>query len=216
MKPGALVFAAALLAAFPSPSPGQIAVRGGVQIARAEHRVVDAGMLVASSGTLFGGTLVLTIGRRYEIQGEALGGRLTAGSTSLEDHDLAEAHLLGGMKLRPWLTLQSGLSVRNYSNALARQHWTLWRIGAETRVPLGFEGVRAVIRGYWVPMVHVSGLPRPDVALAAGAGMDWQGRRINISALYSFDRYDFPPAQGSRRLEALSGLRIRVAIRWPA
>ena len=83
MKRGALVFAVAFLAAIPSPSTGQIAVRGGVQIARAQHRVVDAGMLVASSGTLFGGTLVLTIGRRYEIQGEALGGRLTAGSAQL-------------------------------------------------------------------------------------------------------------------------------------
>jgi len=208
--------ALAILVAVPALAAGQVSVQGGVLVGRAEHRVVDGGELVASSGTLFGGALAVTIGERFQIQGEALGGGLTtAAAPSLEDHDLAEAQLVGGMHLRPWLTLQSGLSARNYSNALGRQHWTTWRIGAEARVPLGFESVAAVLRGYWMPVVGVSGLSRPDVALAVGVGLDWRGRRMSIGALYSLERYDFAPSNGAQRLEELSTFRVRIGMWWP-
>jgi len=208
--------ALAILVAVPALAAGQVSVQGGVLVGRAEHRVVDGGELVASSGTLFGGALAVTIDDRFQIHGEALGGRLTsAAAPSLEDHDVAEAQILGGMKVRPWLILESGLSARNYSNALGRQHWTTWRIGAEARVPLGFESVAALLRGYWMPLVDVSGLSKPDVALAVGVGLDWRGRRIGISALYTFERYDFPSSNGAQRLEELSTIRVRIGMWWP-
>ncbi len=210
------VSALAILIAVPSLAAGQVSVQGGVLVGRAEHRVVDADTLVALSGTLFGGTLGVTIGERFQIHGEALGGPLTsAAAPSLEDHDVAEAQILGGMKVRPWLTLESGLSFRSFSNSLARQHWTTWRIGAETRVPLGFESVTAVLRGFWMPLVAVSGLSKPDVALALGVGLDWRGRRMGISAQYTFERYDFEPRNGAQRLEELSTIRVRVGMWWP-
>ncbi len=210
------VSALAILIAVPTLAAGQVSVQGGVLIGGAEHRVVDADTLVRSSGTLFGGALAVTIGDRFQIHGEALGGRLTsAAAPSLEDHDVAEAQILGGMKVRPWLILESGLSFRSYSNSLARQHWTTWRIGAEARVPLGFESVAALLRGYWMPLVDVSGLSKPDVALAVGVGLDWRGRRIGISALYTFERYDFAPSNGAQRLEELSTVRVRVGMWWP-
>jgi hypothetical protein len=208
--------ALAILVAVPSLAAGQVSVQGGVLVGRAEHRVVDADTLVAASGTLFGGALAVTIGERFQIHGEAVGGRLTtAAAPSLEDHDVAEAQILGGMKVRPWLILETGLSFRSFSNSLARQHWTTWRIGAETRVPLGFESVAAVLRGYWMPLVDVSGVSKPDVALAVGVGLDWRGRRIGISALYTFERYDFAPSNGAQRLEELSTVRVRVGMWWP-
>ena len=210
------VSALAILVAVPALVAGQVSVQGGVLVGRAEHRIVDAGTLVAASGTLFGGALAVTMGERFEIHGEALGGPLTSAATpSLEDHDVAEAQISGGMKVRPWLMLESGLSFRSFSNALARQHWTTWRIGAETRVPVGFESVTAVVRGYWMPLVDVSGLPNPDVALALGVGLDWRGRRLGISAQYTFERYDFAPSNGAQRLEELSTLRVRVGVWWP-
>ena len=208
--------ALALLVAVPSLATGQISVQGGVLVGRAEHRVVDADTLVALSGTLFGGTLAVAIGERFQIHGEALGGPLTSGAApSLEDHDVAEAQIVGGMKVRPWLILESGLGFRSFSNSLARQHWTTWRIGAETRVPLGFESVVAVLRGYWMPLVDVSGLSNPDVALAVGVGLEWRGRRMGVSALYTFERYDFVPSNGAQRLEELSTIRVRVGMWWP-
>ena len=208
--------ALAILVAVPALAAGQVSVQGGLLVGRAEHRVVDAGTLVAASGTLFGGALAVTMGERFEIHGEALGGPLTSAATpSLEDHDVAEAQISGGMKVRPWLILESGLSFRSFSNSLARQHWTTWRIGAETRVPLGFENVTAVLRGYWIPLVSVSGLSSPDVGLAAGVGVDWRGRRLDISALYTLERYDFAPSNGAQRLEELSTLRVRVGVWWP-
>src|SRR6266704_3155770 len=92
----------------------------------------------------------------------------------------------------------------NYSSPIARQHWSAWRVGAEARVPLGFETVTAVLRGYWMPLVSVAVLARPNVALATDVGVDWRGRRLGIGALYSFERYDFPATNAAQRLEELS------------
>ncbi len=210
------VSALTILVAVPSLAAGQVSVQGGVLVGRGEHRVVDGDTLVAASGTLFGGALAVTLGERFQIHGEALGGRLTAAAApSLEDHDVAEAQISGEMKVRPWLVLESGLNFRSFSNALARQHWTTWRIGAEARVPLGFDNVAAVLRGYWIPLVSASGLSSPDVALGAGVGVDWRGRRLGISALYTLERYDFAPSNGAQRLEELSTIRVRVGMWWP-
>ncbi len=208
--------ALAILVAVPSLAAGQVSVQGDVLVGRGEHRVVDADTLVAASGTLFGGALAVTIGERFQIHGEALGGPLTtAAAPNLEDHSVAEAQILGGMKVRPWLTVESGLTFLSFANSLARQHWTTWRIGAEARVPLGLESVAALLRGYWMPVVGVSGLSKPDVALAAEVGLDWRGRRMGVSALYTLERYDFAPSNGTQRLEELSTIRVRVGVWWP-
>ncbi len=204
-----------LLAAVPTFGAAQISVRAGAVFGRGEHRVHDDGVLVASSGTLAGGALALSLRGRFQIRGEAVSGQLSATGASLEDHDLAEAQILAGMKVQPWLVVESGLSVRNFSNSLATQHWSAWQVGAEARVPLGFETVEAVLRGYWLPIVSVSGLPHPDVALATGVGVDWRGRRLGVSALYSFERYDFPATTTTQRLEELSTFRVRLELWWP-
>ncbi len=203
-----------LLMAIPAVAASQVSVQAGVLVGRGEHRVVDDSVLVASSGTLVGGAVTLTLRERYQVRGEALSGRLTTAAGGLEDHDIAEARLLGGMKVRPWLVLETGFSVRNYSSPLGRQHWSAWRVGAEARVPLGFETVTAVLRGYWMPLVSVAGLARPNVALATDVGVDWRGRRLGIGALYTFERYDFPATNAAQRLEELSTIRVRAELWW--
>jgi hypothetical protein len=210
-------YALACLAVIVAPDlAGQVAVQGSVLIGRAEHRVLDGGTIVAASGTLFGGAFSISVRDRIEVRGEALGGRLSTGAApETDDHDLAQLQLFAGLKVRPWLLLEGGPVLRNFTNSLARQHWTAFQVGAEARVPLAFESVHGVFRGYWMPVVSVRGLPRPDIALAAGAGLEWRGPRIGVSMAYLLERYDFAAAAGSNRPEELSIVQIQVSLRWP-
>jgi hypothetical protein len=200
----------------PSRSPAQITFNGGPQISRAEHRVSDGGSLVTTSGTLLGGALALAVRDQFEITVEVWGGRLsTAGSPSVEDHDLAEVQLIGGFRARPWLTLEAGPVLRSYSNVLARQHWTTLRAGAEARLPLAMESIHGIVRGYWMPIVSVNELSRPEIALATSVGVEWQGSRVTVGMTYTLERYDFRASAGARRLEQLSSLHLRAGLRWP-
>jgi hypothetical protein len=191
----------------------QTSVHGRAEIGRLEHRIRLGGLLEPSSGTVLGGALGVVVGEQFEAWGEAMGGHLAADSPDGEDRNVAEVQLLGGMHVRPWLMLQSGVSVRTYSTPLGRQRWSTLRLGAEAHLPLAIVGVRGIVRGQWMPVVSISGLPRPDIALTAGAGLEWRGRRVSLSALYTLERYDFPGSDPStRRLEEVSGLRLRATV----
>ncbi|HEV8265716.1 MAG TPA: hypothetical protein VGQ06_12280 [Gemmatimonadales bacterium] len=211
------LYAAALAAVGVALAPGvaaaQISLHGRAEIGRLEHRIRLAGLLEPSSGTLLGGALGVVVGERFEAWGEAMGGHLVADSPAGEDRDVAEVQLLGGMHVRPWVTLQSGVSVRTYSTPLARQRWTTLRLGAEGRLPLAIGGLQGIVRAQWMPVVSVSGVARPDVALTTGAGLEWRGKRVSLSAVYTLERYDFPASDPSlRRLEEVSALRVRATI----
>jgi hypothetical protein len=152
---------------------------------------------------------------RFSITGEAVGGRFaTDATTGIDDHDIAQLVILGGVKVNRWLIVQAGPAFRNISNELARQHWTALRVGGEARVPLGFESVRGVLRGYWMPLVSVSDLSSPNVALAASAGVEWRGRRIGFGTRYVLERYDFPANTGDQRIEEISALQAWVSTSW--
>lgn len=197
--------------AIPQLLTGQMQV--SMHVGRAEHRVRDAGSLFPATGTVFGAAVGADI-KQFTVSAEALGGRFTADAGSIDDHSIAQVLLLGGMKVRPWLTVQAGPVFRNISNTVARQQWTALRLGGEAYVPLGLEGVRGILRGYWMPLVSVSGLPRPDVALAASAGVEWRGPRIGVGTRYVLERYDFPENAGDRRIEEVSVLQAWVSAFW--
>lgn len=206
---------ALLCLALPTLLQSQVVLQGSVQVGRAEHRVRDAGTLIPTSGTVFGGALRADFGPRFSVTGEALAGSFASdGGASIDDHHIAQVLLLGGMKVNPWLTIQAGPVFRNLSNTFARQQWTALRLGGEAHVPLGLEGVRGVLRGYWMPLVSVSGLSRPDIALAASAGVEWRGRRIGVGTRYVLERYDFPANAGDRRIEEISALQAWVSAWW--
>ena len=166
-----------------------------------------------SSGVVFGGALGLLIGDRFAVWGEARGGRLAAASAEGEDRDVAEVQLAGEAYLRPWLTAQGGVNVRSYSTPLARQRWTTLRLGAEARVPLALDGVHGLVRAQWMPVVSVSGLEHPDIALAAGVGVEWRGPRVSVRALYTLERYDFSGSAAAQRLEEVSSLQVGATLR---
>jgi len=202
----------ALLIGGPAPLASQVTVQAGMHIARAEHRVLDAGILVPTSGTLFAASLALDV-HHFEIRGEALGGHFAATATpSVDDHDVAELQVLAGMHVRPWLELQAGPVLRSLSNPLGRQHWTMVRVGAEASIPLALEHVRGLLGGYWMPLVSVSGLRKPDVALSVRAGIQWFGRRVGIGTVYQLERFDFPSNGGAQRLEEFSALQLRITV----
>jgi len=202
------------LLAVPVRLAGQFSFHGRGTIGRAEHRVLDAGASVVSSGTLLGGALGF-VGGEWEVWAEVMGGRLAAAdSPAMEDREIAEVALLASVRVRPWLRLRGGPWVRSYFNTLARQRWTMLRFGAEARVPLAVESVRVVLRGDWMPIANVSGLQRPEIAFAAGVGLEWRRKRIGVSTLYTLERYDFPANAGGRRLEEFAALQIRTSVRW--
>ncbi len=201
------------LALTPVPAAGQMSLQGRAEIGRVEYRVRDAGLAQSSSGVVFGGALGLLVRDRFEVWGEARGGRLAAASAEGEDRDLAEVQLVGAAHLRPWLTAQGGVNVRSYSTPLARQRWTTLRLGAEAHVPLALEGVRGLVRAQWMPVVSVSGLEHPDIALGAGVGVEWRGTRVSVRALYTLERYDFSGSAAAKRLEEVSSLQLGAIVR---
>jgi hypothetical protein len=197
----------------PGSATGQVSFEARAQIARMEHRVQDGGPVLPASGNVFGAALGLLVRDRFEVWAGASGGRLAAASADAEDRDVAEVEVLGRTGVRPWITLDGGVTVRSYTGALARQRWTSLRLGAEARVPLHRDAVRGVVRGHWMPVVSVSGVGRPSVALVAGAGVEWRGSRFDLAALYTLERYDFPARDGVRRLEEVSSLCFRATVR---
>ena len=194
------------------PAAGQLAFHGQAGGGRLEHRVRDGGVAQAASGLVLGAGFGLALGETFEIRGEALGGRLLARTSESEDRDVAELQLVAGAAVRPWLTAIAGVSARAYRGPLADQRWTAVRLGAEARLPLAIQGMRGVVRGEWSPVVSVSGRAGPELGLGAAAGLEWHGKRVGVDVLYTLERYDFPPASRTQRLEEVASLRLNIRI----
>ena len=64
-----------------------------------------------------------------------------------------------------------------------------------------------------MPVVSVSGLEHPDIALAAGVGVEWRGPRVSVRALYTLERYDFSGSAAAQRLEEVSSLQVGATLR---
>ncbi|HLZ46807.1 MAG TPA: hypothetical protein VKQ05_14120, partial [Gemmatimonadales bacterium] len=95
---------------------------------------------------------------------------------------------------------------------IARQRWTSVAIGAETGLDFATSPVRGVLRGSLLPVVSVSGLPRPDVALTTAVGIEYRGGSVTGALYYGLERYDFPNVGAGRRLEQVSTLTVRFTV----
>lgn len=176
-----------------------------------EHRV-DAGYgLERSSGPVVGGEAVLHVGGRWQFALRVQGGTLTARTAGALDRDVGEVGVEAAMRVVPWLTLRAGISRRAYGTLLARQRWAIVGLGAEARVPIAGGTWQGIARGALLPVVAVNGLD-PDVAFAAASGMEYRRGSASLGVLYSLERHDFP-AQPTVRLEQLSALTVRLALR---
>jgi hypothetical protein len=89
-------------------------------------------------------------------------------------------------------------------------------VGAEARLDFATSPVRGILRGGLLPVVSVNGLPRPDVALTATAGIEYRTGPVTAGVFYGLERYDFPDQGGGRRLEQVRTLAFRFTLQHPA
>ena len=161
-------------------------------------------LLGVDLGTRLGGKLNSTIGLRL--------GTLQLRTTEGTDRDVAELNVRGSYAVRPNFFLESGLTLRAYSAPAGRQRWTAVGLGAAARLPFGAGGAHGIVRAALLPLLAATGLPGPDLAFTAAAGMEYRRGRAALEVLYCLERYDFPVRSAVARREQLTTLNI--GMRW--
>lgn len=181
--------------------------------AAAHHRVNGARGVEQSSGMLFGGEGSFRSGGWLEVDARMLSGSLTADSSNAETRDVSQGEFEIGVLPVPWIALQAGIETRTFATDLLRQRWIAARTGAEVRMALAGGAVQGIVRLALMPSVSVSGIDSPDLAIAAGSGIELDRGRITGAILYSFERFDFPANAAIRRREQFSTLSARIGLK---
>ncbi len=197
----------------PAAGVGQIAASGTTLVSFVEHRVDIGYGVEKSSGPLLGAEGAVALWSRLAVGIRAAGGSLSTQAVGAQDRDLGELGIQASVVAVGWLALRGGATWRTYSTAIARQRWTTVELGAEARLDFATSPVRAVLRAGLLPVVSVEGLPGPDVALTAAAGIEYSARSVTGGLFYGLERYDFPDQGTGRRLEQVSTLTLRLSVR---
>lgn len=212
MRPYRRAFVAlALIAASAAPLRAQRSYSALFTGARVEHSVRAGSGIERSSGTLVGGR-VGTMISWVELEGHALGGRLTNRSAVGEDRTVGELGLQASALPLPWLAFTIGGTGRSYTTPLARQRWIAVSTGVEARVQMLDGAIRGASRVALMPAVNVSGLDAPNFAAVSGVDVSYHTRMLTAELAYSLERYDFPSVAGVRRLEQFGRLTAAVGI----
>jgi len=210
----AAVIAGALFLGGRAPALAQGAFAIAPLVSLAEHRV-DAGFGVERSlGPIVGGVGTLRLGPGLAVAVRAVGGSLF-GSKGVLDRDVGELGVEGSVAIRPWLSVQAGVTRRAYATRLGRQTWTTVAAGATARVAFAGTMIQGVGHAALLPVVSVTGLPDPGVAFRAATGLEYRIRAATLGVEYSLERYDFPINQGVRRLEQLTALTLLLKLPLP-
>jgi len=197
----------------PAAGVAQIAASGTALVSFAEHRVDIGYGVEKSSGLLLGAEGAVALGSRLTLGIRAAGGALSTQAVGAQDRDLGEVGIQASVVPARWLALRGGPTWRTYSTAIARQRWTMLELGAEARLDFATSPVRGVLRAGLLPVVSVEGLPGPDVALTAAAGIEYSAGSVTGGLFYGLERYDFPDHGAGRRLEQVSTLTVRLSVR---
>ena len=200
------------LAATPAAGVAQITVSGSALVSLVEHQVdigygdeESRGLIVAAEGAV-------DVGSRFIFGVRAAGGSLATQATGAQNRDLGEVRIQASLVPARWLALRGATTWRTYTTVLARQRWATVEVGAEARLDFATSPMRGVLRGGLLPVVSVDGLPKPDVALTAAAGLEYRGGSLTGGLFSGLERYDFPDVGAGRRLEQLSTLTFRVTV----
>lgn len=200
----------------PALAVAQITPSGTAAASIVVHQV-DIGYGVEESrGLLLAAEGAVTFGSRLDIAIHGAGGSLSTSSAGAESRDVGEVGVAASVLPARWLALRGSATSRTYSTAIARQHWTIVEVGAEARLAFATSPVRGILRGGLLPVVSVNGLPRPDVALTATAGIEYRSGSVTGGMFYGLERYDFPDQGGVRRLEQVRALTFRFTVRRAA
>lgn len=208
-----LALAGAMCLSAGSPLAAQRVYDASLVGARVEHRVRAGAGVEHSSGTLVGGEVGTNVSW-LELRGRASGGRLTTRSEVGDDRTVGEIALKASALPLPWLAFNLGGTGRSYTTTLARQRWIAVSTGIEARVELLNGAVRGAASVDLMPAVSVSGLDAPDFAAVTGASIGYRARHLTAGLAYSLERYDFPRADGVRRLEQFGRLSASVGIQF--
>lgn len=180
-----------------------------------DHRVAADPGYERASGLVFGGQLDLAPVPNATVSLRALGGTLDPRTPAAEGRDLGELDARARLRLLPWLDAAGGATVRSFASTLARQRWTQFSIGAETRMSMLQGRIVGVAGGSLIPLVRVSGQPSPTLAVAALMGIRTTTRQYELGLDYLVERYDFAATAGRvKRAEGNSVLAIRAGYRF--
>lgn len=202
-----------LLSLAPSVGTGQTRVSGTGLVSLFDHQVDIGYGAEESTGLLLGAEGAVTFRSRLTLAARAAGGSLSTDAVGAESRDVGEVGIQASVDLMRWLALRGGATWRTYSTAIARQRWTMVEAAAEARFDFTTNAVRGVVRAGLLPVVSVNGLPRPDVALTAAAGIEYRSGVVTGGLFYGLERYDFPDRGAGRRLEQVSTLTFLLSVR---
>lgn len=197
----------------PRLSSAQLGVTGTATASLFVHQVDIGYGVEESTGLLFGAEVTVDIRSRLVLAVRAAGGSLYTQAAGAQDRNVGEIGARASVLPAPWLALFVGATSRTYSSALARQRWTTLEVGAEAHADFATIPLRGVLRGGVLPAVSVRGLPDPDVALAAAAGLEYKSGGFTGGMFYGLERYDFPATGAGRRVEQVSTLSFRFSVR---
>ena len=168
--------------------------------------------LERSSGTMFGlWATTLLPWQTVEAHLSLRAGSLGANESSAFDRDVGELTLGATIPLSPWLGLDGGVVVRRYESTLAAQRWVWGEIGLTGRTAMLDDAFTLSAGLSMMPWVSVSGVSRPDLAVAVHSAMGYTTGRLTATIRYELERFDFPAHDGVRRLEELSSLQLGAA-----
>lgn len=182
-------------------------------VRHAEHRVNVGAGVDKTAGIMFGGGIKWTIATRLEVLAHGSVGKLTSDVPGVLDRTVNDANIDVNVGALPWLTFTLGTGLRSYVTNTSTERWTSVRAGGETRFDLMEGALRAVFRGYLLPVVSVSGLTEsPNLGFEAGAGIEYRSGKLTTGLYYSLERYDFPRVGGIQRREQFTTLKFRVGL----
>jgi len=203
---------ATLLLLLPAAGFAQLRLAGLGEGAYVQHRVNAGSGVELSSGTLFGGRVVVGVGRYVEVAAGVGTGSLTADSVTAGAADLARGDVTVIVLPVPWLAIRAGAEQHTFTSPVVVQRWTSVRIGGEGRLLFHGGTVAGVLRFEFYPSTTVSGLPRPSTAFGAATGLTFRSGIITARVLYQLERYDFPASGGVERAEQMSYLTGSVGL----
>ena len=178
----------------------------------ADHRV-DIGIgTEKTSGPVFGAEFELPFTRQLTMRGQAIAGKLSAGTSGIDDRTLTDFGATLSYDALSWGSLEIGSGIRSYTTTLATQRWSSIATGGRAHL----EALDGLVSGHvnfaFLPLVSVSGIQSPSLGLQAGAGLGFRQRRLTAGLHYELERFSFPAQLGIQRIEQYAILRFRVGL----
>ena len=199
------------LALLTTSAVAQTGVLASAGLTVADHRV-DAGYGVERHHGILPGLGLAYLGNsRVDLGLRARKGTLSGDDGSL-DLSFSEIGVLARFNAVEWLALDGGITVRHFSNALGAQRWLMLRVGVEGHLPMFAGAGGGILRASYAPVTRVSGLAT-ELALSAGAGLEYSAGPARMRVLYEVERFRFVPVvDATRRHEQFATVTAELSL----